>query len=272
MSLGAYKKAAKRSLSAAEKGELIERYTPLVKIAAYRLMGRLPRHLMVDDLIACGNLGLLEAIQAFDPALMVKFETYAKFRIRGAMLDELRLKDWLPRGVRVKMREIDTLHRKLSFDLQRMPDDKDMAAALKMKLEEYYEYIIDLQPAGMLSYDELCGGKYSAQADVLKFIEDKTSPHPDIEVQLKEVKGKIIDAIQKLDQEEQLMMALYYYEGLTFTEIAEVIGVSDQRVCQMHSKALMKLRWRLDSYRPEGSRRTQEEQELISQNGGGEMK
>lgn len=253
--LGAYKKTAKRELSSAEKGELIERYASLVKIAAYRLMGRLPRHLLADDLIACGNLGLLEAINSYNPDYLVKFETYAKFRIRGAMLDELRDRDWLPRGVRLKMKEIDDLYRRLSTELKRSPEDRDMANALQMKLEEYYEYIIDLQPAGMLSYDELCGGKFGAEMDVLKFIEDKTSPHPDIEVQLKELKARIIEGLSKLDEEEQLIMSLYYYEGLTFTEISEVLSTSDQRVCQLHAKALLKMRWRLDSYRPEASSR-----------------
>ncbi len=258
MSLNAYKKNAKRDLSEAEKTELIERYAPLVKIAAYRLMGRLPRHFTADDLISAGTLGLLEAINTFDPTLMVKFETYAKFRIRGSMLDELRTRDWLPRGVRVKIREIDALYRNLSADLNRIPEDRDMASALKMSLEDYYEYIVDLQPAGMMSYDELCGGTFESEVDVLKFIEDKSSPHPDVEMQYKELKNRIIEAVQKLDSEEQLMMALYYYEGLTLAEIAEVLNTSDQRVCQMHSKALMRLRWRLDSFKPDSAAKTKE--------------
>lgn len=253
MNLGAYKKAAKRDLSEAEKNELIQRYAPLVKIAAYRLMGRLPRHFSADDLISAGTVGLLEAITSFDPNLAVKFETYAKFRIRGAMLDELRTRDWLPRGVRTKMREIDELHRNLAAQLNRIPDDKDMASALQMSMEEYFDYIVDLQPAGMVSYDELCGGTYESELDVLKFIEDKTSPNPDLEVQFKEVKNRIILALQRLDEEEQLIMSLYYYEGLTFAEISEVLSTSDQRVCQLHSKALMKLRWRLDAYKPDQS-------------------
>jgi RNA polymerase sigma factor FliA len=252
--MGAYSKS-KRDMTEAEKVELIQRYTPLVKIAAYRLIGRLPRYLLIDDLIACGTLGLLEAINSFDPDMMVKFESYAKFRIRGAMIDELRERDWLPRSVRAKIREMDDLHRKLATELQRAPTDKDMAAALSMPLEQYYEYILDLQPAGMISYEDIAGSTYASEVDVLKFIEDKSSPHPDLEIQYKELKNKIIDAISKLDQDEQMMMALYYYEGLTLVEIAEVLGTSDQRVCQMHAKALMKLRWRLDAFRPEPSRK-----------------
>lgn len=249
MSINAYKKSAKRELSSDERKELAERYAPLVKISAYRLIGRLPKHLAVEDLISCGTLGLMEAIHSFDVNLMVKFETYAKFRIRGAMLDELRLRDWLPRSVRAKIREIDQLYSRLSVELHHAPDDREMAAALQMNLEEYYNYIIDLQPAGMMSYDEIAGGTHAAELDVLKFIEDSSSPHPDVEIQMKELKSKIIDAISKLDQEEQVLMALYYYEGLTFTEIAEVLNTSDQRICQMHSKALMRLRWRLDSFK-----------------------
>jgi RNA polymerase sigma factor for flagellar operon FliA len=253
MSINAYKKAAKKDLNTNERAELAARYAPLVKMSAYRLIGRLPKHLVVEDLISCGTLGLVEAINSYDATMMVKFETYAKFRIRGAMLDELRLRDWLPRSVRAKMREMDALFGKLSVELQRVPDDRDMAAALEMKLEEYYDYIVDLQPAGMMSYDELVGGAHAAELDVLKFIEDKSSPNPDLEIQIKELKGRIIDAISKLDQEEQVLMALYYYEGLTFAEIAEVLNTSDQRICQMHAKALMRLKWRLESYKPDSS-------------------
>ncbi len=247
--VNAYKKAAKRELTDSERSELIERFSPLVKISAYRLIGRLPRHLVVEDLVSCGTVGLMEAVNSYDPNVPVKFETYAKFRIRGAMLDELRLRDFLPRSVRAKMREIDGLYRRLAVELNHSPDDREMAEALKMNLEEYYNYIVDLQPAGMMSYEEVIGSPHSAGLDVLKFLEDKSSPHPDLEIEMKELKSKIVEAITKLDQEEQLLMSLYYYEGLTFTEIADILNTSDQRVCQMHSRALMRLRWRLDAYR-----------------------
>src|SRR5207253_2245467 len=110
---GAYQRSAKREVSREEKVELLEKYAALVKITAYRLIGRLPSNHFVEDLISCGNIGLLEAIESFDPTMMIKFETFAKFRIRGAMIDEMRQRDWIPRSIRSKIREIDALHRKL---------------------------------------------------------------------------------------------------------------------------------------------------------------
>ena len=246
--LRAYQKTAKRELSVEEKTELIERYASLVKITAYRLIGRLPASHLVEDLISCGTIGLLEAIESFDPALMIKFETFAKFRIRGAMIDEMRQRDWIPRSVRSRIREMDNLHRKLSAELSKVPDDHDMAKALEMNLEEYYDFILHLQPAGMISYDDISGGDV-VERNILDYLEDKSSPHPDFEIQLKELKKRIIEALEQLDQDEQVIMSLYYYEGLTLREIAEVLQLTESRVSQVHSKALLKLHWRLDKYK-----------------------
>lgn len=246
--LGAYPKAAKREVSTQEKIELVEKYASLVKITAYRLIGRLPSSHFVEDLISCGTIGLLEAIESFNPNLDIKFETFAKFRIRGAMIDEMRARDWIPRSVRAKMRELDSLQRKLSSELSRTPTDQDMAKALSMNLEQYFEYCVDLQPAGMMSYEDIGGADFT-EKNIIELLEDKTSPHPDWEMQLKELKRRIIQALEQLDQDEQLVMSLYYYEGLTLKEIAEVIQVTESRVSQIHSKALIKLHWRLDQYK-----------------------
>jgi len=251
--LGAYKKASKRDLSREEKSQLIEKYAPLVKITAFRLVGRLPATQFVDDLISCGMIGLLEAIESFNPALMIKFETFAKFRIRGAMIDEMRQRDWIPRSVRSKIREMDALFRRLSVELQRTPDDHDMAKALEMNLDQYYEFIVDLQPAGMISYDDVAG-QDMAEKSVVEFLEDRTSPHPDVEMQIKELKHRIIEALENLEQDEQMVMSLYYYEGLTLKEIAESLQVSESRVSQIHSKAILKLNWRLDKYKKDAPR------------------
>ncbi len=246
--LGAYQKASKRDLTKAEKSELCERYAPLVKVTAYRLIGRLPAHHFVDDLISCGMIGLLEAIESFDPGLMIKFETFAKFRIRGSMIDEMRQRDWVPRSIRSRIRELDEVNRRLSSELQRVPDDHDMAKALAMNLEDYFEYVVALQPAGMISYDDVAGYDM-AEKNMLEFLEDRKSPHPDLEIQVKELKAGIIEALEQLEEDEQLVMSLYYYEGLTLKEIASVLQVSESRVSQIHSKALLKLHWRLDKFK-----------------------
>jgi len=245
--LGEYAKQS-APLSRDEKNSLIIKYASLVKITAYRLAARLPSDHLLDDLISCGNIGLLEALESFNPRLMIKFETFAKFRIRGAMLDEMRSRDWIPRSVRQKMRELDSLQKKLSTDLSRMPADEEMAKALEMSLEDYYDMILYVQPGGMVSYDQIINN-YGDDKNLLDFLEDRSSPHPDVEIQIKELKRRIIDALEKLSQEEQLAMALYYYEGLTLKEIAEVIRVSESRVSQIHAKALSKLNWKLSKYR-----------------------
>lgn len=240
--------AKKAKLTKAEKEELIIKYSSLVKLTAYRLAARLPSDHMIDDLISCGNIGLLEALESYNPHLMIKFETFAKFRIRGAMLDEMRNRDWIPRSVRQKIRELDKIQKKLSIELSRIPEDQDMADALSMNLDEYYNMILYVQPAGMISYEDLVSGPAN-ERNVLDFLEDQSSPHPDLEVQIKELKSKIIEALEQLNQDEQMAMALYYYEGLTLKEIAEVLKVSESRVSQIHSKALLKLNWRLDHYK-----------------------
>jgi RNA polymerase sigma factor for flagellar operon FliA len=246
--LGAYNKAQKRDLTRQEKNDLIEKYAPLVKITAYRLIARLPAQHYVEDLISCGMIGLLEAIESFDPSFMIKLETFAKFRIRGAMIDEMRQRDWIPRSVRSKIRELDQLYRKLAVDLQRVPDDQDMAAALELNLEDYYNLIVNIQPAGMISYDDVASSEHSDR-HILDFLEDKSVSHPDFEMQMKELKSSIISALEHLEEDEQLVTSLYYYEGLTLKEIAQVLSVSESRISQIHAKALTKLNWRLDRFR-----------------------
>lgn len=248
MSLGEYQKISFSRETKEDREELCKKYAPLVKITAYRLVGRLPSTHLVEDLISCGNIGLLEAINSFDPSLMIKFETFAKFRIRGAMIDEIRQRDWMPRSVRSKMRELDNLYRKLATELSRVPDDQDMAKALEMSLEEYYDMIVTIQPAGMISYEDI-SAPHMAEKSVIEFLEDRRSPNPDFEIQIKELKKRIIESLEQLAQDEQMVMALYYYEGLTFKEIAEVLKVTESRISQIHAKSLMKLHWRLDQFR-----------------------
>jgi RNA polymerase sigma factor for flagellar operon FliA len=243
--LGQYEKAkAPSRLTKADKEELVKKYASLVKLTAFRLMARLPKEDFLDDLISCGNIGLLEALESFNPQLNIRFESFAKFRIRGAMLDELRHRDWIPRSVRSTLRKIDNVHRKLASELDHLPDDKEMAAALEVSLEEYYDMMTYLQPAGFVSYEDLSGSRFDDRS-VLDFLEDRKSAHPDFELQIKQLKNQIIGALEVLTQEEQMVMALYYYEGLTFNEIGEILKVSESRVSQIHGKTLLRLNLRL---------------------------
>ncbi|MGA0163324.1 MAG: FliA/WhiG family RNA polymerase sigma factor [Bdellovibrionota bacterium] len=237
-------------LTPEEKSELIHKFVPLVKIMAYRMIARLPATHMVDDLISCGNIGLLEAVESFNPKLQIKFETFAKFRIRGAMIDEMRQRDWIPRSVRSRLKEIEAIQKKLAADLSRMPEDQEVAAALGMSLEEYHHHLMNIQPAGMISYDQMIGSGEDAKS-ILDFIEDKSSLHPDLEFQIKELREKIISSLEQLSPDEQLVMSLYYYEGLTLKEIAEVMKVTESRVSQIHAKSLHRLNCRLNQHKGE---------------------
>lgn len=243
--IGQYKKAkANLRLSKAEKEKLVQEYAHLVKLTAFRLMAKLPKEDFLDDLISCGNIGLLEALESFNPEFNIKFESFAKFRIRGAMLDELRHRDWIPRSIRSQLRKIDDLHKRLACQLDHLPDDREMAAALELSIDEYYDMMTYLQPAGFVSYEDLVGSR-ADQRSVLDYLEDRKSAHPDLELQLKEVRHSIIHALEKLTQDEQVVMALYYYEGLTFKEIGSVLKVSESRISQIHARALLRLNLKL---------------------------
>lgn len=243
--LGEYQKQKTSKLKAEEKERLVRQYVPLVKIMAYRLVSRLPSSHFVDDLISCGNIGLLEAIESYNPQLAIKFETFAKFRIRGAMLDEMRQRDWIPRSVRSKIREMESAYQKLATQLSRTPSDEEMAKFLHLSLDEYHDLLMQTQPAGLVSLDYLLGDDQSDSRALLDFLEDRRTVDPDLEVQLKELKEKIVTSLEKLEEDEQMLMALYYYESLTFKEIAEVLKVTESRVSQVHAKALMKLQGKL---------------------------
>jgi RNA polymerase sigma factor for flagellar operon FliA len=160
------------------------------------------------------------------------------------MLDEMRSRDWIPRSVRQKMRELEALQKRLAADLSRVPEDQEIAKALEMSLEDYYSMILYVQPGGMISYDEVVK-TYGDDKNLLDYLEDRSSPHPDLEIQIKDLKRRIIDALEKLTSDEQICTALYYYEGLTLKEIAEVLKVSESRVSQIHARALVKLNWKL---------------------------
>lgn len=246
--LGAYRKGNQRKLSQEEKTELLEKYAFLVKNIAYRLAGRIPQEHFLEDLIAAGTVGLLESIEAYDPSFQVKFETFAKFRIRGAMIDDLRHKDWIPRSVRAKLKELEMLQRKLASQFSKLPTDLEMAQALQMKLGDYYNFLSSVQPGLMISLDEL-EVSVLTEKNVLDYLEDRALPHPEMEVQLKELKNQIITALEGLEKDEQLVMALYYYEGCTLKEIAEIMQITESRVSQIHTKALLKLNLKFEEWK-----------------------
>ena len=222
-------------------------YSPLVKYVAGRMSSGLPAHVDEADLISYGLGGLIFAIERFDLSREIKFETYAITRIRGAIIDELRSLDWVPRSVRARAREIERVNMKLEARLRRAPTDEEMAAELKLDLEEFHEALLQISNSTIVALDELWNVSDSTgdQVSLLDTIPDQGAPDPEAMVDQSELRDRIADAIAALPEREKLVIALYYYENLTLREIGEVLGVTESRVSQLHTKAVLRLRSKL---------------------------
>jgi RNA polymerase sigma factor FliA len=226
---------------------LVVAYSPLVKYVAGRTAAGLPPHVEESDLISYGLGGLIAAIERFDPAREIKFETYAIMRIKGAIIDELRAMDWVPRSVRARAREVERANAKLEHRLQRAPTDKEIAAELKVSLDELNESLLTISHSSVVALDELWSTSDSSgdQVSLMDTLEDTTAPDPAKALDIGDLKDRIADSIATLPEREKLVIALYYYENLTLREIGEVLGVTESRVSQLHTKAVLRLRSRM---------------------------
>jgi RNA polymerase sigma factor for flagellar operon FliA len=207
----------------------------------------LPAHVDEADLISYGLGGLIFAIERFDLSREIKFETYAITRIRGAIIDELRSLDWVPRSVRARAREIERVNVKLEARLRRAPTDEEMASELNLGLEEFHDALLQISNSTIVALDELWNVSDSSgdQVSLLDTIPDHGAPDPEAVVDQGELRDRIADAIAALPEREKLVIALYYYENLTLREIGEVLGVTESRVSQLHTKAVLRLRSKL---------------------------
>lgn len=228
---------------------LVVAYSPLVKYVAGRTAAGLPPHVEEADLISYGLGGLVSAIDRFDPGRNIKFETYAIARIKGAIIDELRSMDWVPRSVRARTREIERAHAKLEHRLHRAPTDAEIAEELKIGVEELQESLIAISNSSIVALDELWSVSDSSgdQVSLLDTIEDPAAPDPAKALDVGDLKDRIADSIARLPEREKLVIALYYYENLTLREIGEVLGVTESRVSQLHTKAVLRLRSNMQS-------------------------
>ncbi|MFN2468289.1 MAG: RNA polymerase sigma factor WhiG [Gaiellaceae bacterium] len=228
------------------RDRLILSYAPLVKFVAGRLGSGLPAHVDEGDLVSYGLLGLMSAIERYDPERDVKFETYALARIKGSIIDELRAMDWVPRSVRSRAREIERAMAQLEAKLHRAPTDEELAAKLGCSEEDLAGSLNDIGRSSIAALDELwtvsAGGDQIALIDT---IEDTTGPEPQAALAKTELKEALADAISRLPEREKLVVTLYYYEELTLREIGEVLGVTESRVSQLHTKAVLRLKGRL---------------------------
>jgi len=225
---------------------LVVAYSPLVKFIAGRMASGLPSHVEESDLISYGLLGLIGAIERFDLEREIKFETFAVARVKGAIIDELRSLDWVPRSVRARARDVEKANAELEAQLQRAPTDEEMAAKLHMGVDEFNDSLLEIANSSVLALDDLwsfadpegSGGAIS----VIDTIHDPNAVDPETEAHASELKDRLADAIESLPERERLVVALYYYENLTLREIGEVLGVTESRVSQLHTKAVLALR------------------------------
>jgi RNA polymerase sigma factor for flagellar operon FliA len=209
---------------------------------------RLPPHIEVDDLISVGVLGLMDAISKYDSSRGAKFKTYAEFRVRGAILDELRALDWVPRSIRQKASAVEKVVRSLEAKLRRLPEDEEVAKEMDLTLDQFYRTIDETKSVPVFSLEDLGIAKESGeQQSLLDCLAGKADADPQTQIRLIELKEIIAKAIDTLPEKERLMVSLYYYEELTMKEIGTVLDITESRVSQIHSKAVLHLRTKLKS-------------------------
>ena len=240
----------KKTKSPSLRDKFIRQYMPLVKYVAGKVAVGLPASVEFDDLVGYGQFGLLDAINKYDPAKGVKFKTYAVTRIRGAIFDELRQIDWVPRSVRQKSREIEDAIVSLESRLGRTATDSEIAGSLNMSEDEYHRTVMKVSGTSVLSLNDVWyAGDDNDNMSIGNNIESPSSLNPDVIVEREEVRKVIIQAINELPKNEKMVIVLYYNEDLTFREIGQVLNVSESRISQLHTKANMRLRAKLTSLR-----------------------
>jgi RNA polymerase sigma factor for flagellar operon FliA len=226
---------------------LILHYAPLVTSVAGRVGMRLPAMVEQADLVSYGMFGLIDAIEKYEPGRSVKFETYASSRIRGAIIDELRAMDWIPRSVRTKARAVDRAYAELESELHRVPTESEVAARLQIDVRELRALFTQLSTVNVAALDELLGAgdDRGDRLSLLDTLGDDRHPDPETSFEAQETKFLLARAIDQLGEREKLVLVLYYYEGMTLAEIGRVLGVTESRISQMHTAAMLRLRARL---------------------------
>ncbi len=226
--------------------QLVKQYAPLVKYVAGKVAIGMPHNVEFDDLVGYGVFGLFDAIEKFDPDKHVKFKTYAVTRIRGAIFDELRSIDWVPRSVRQKAREVEETVRRLESAHGRTATDAEIATALNISVKEFEKLMLKISGTSIMSLNEVWyTGEDSDTVSIADTIESPQSLNPDIIVEKDEMKRVIVQSINELPEKEKKVLVLYYYEDLTLKEIGQVLEVTESRISQLHTKAIMRLRAKL---------------------------
>lgn len=235
-----------RNMTGDEKNKLIMEYSPLIKFVAQKIAIRLPSNIDIDDLISAGVIGLMDAIEKYDQNRDNKFKTYAEFRIRGAILDELRSQDWVPRSIRDKSKLVDKTIAQLEQQFGRVATDEEVAQALNISVEEFHGLLNQVRPVSLLSIDDQQTFSNVDKKSILNLLEGTKLHNPYNQLNLKLVKDIVTKAIEELPERQRLVLSLYYYEDLNLKEIGKVLRVTESRVSQLHAQAVSRLRNRLN--------------------------
>jgi len=234
-------------IPAALKEQIVIEHGPLIRYIVNRIAVRLPSHIDLDDLHNTGVIGLMDAIEKYDPDKNCKFKTYAEFRIKGAILDQLRSLDWVPRSVRQKSRRLERAYGEVEQRLGRQATDEEVADSLGLQIEKFHELLNQVRGISLINLEEIRGtnsdgDRSGTYADI---IADVTSENPFATLKTVETKHVVADTIGTLPEKERLVISLYYYEDLNMKEIGNILGITESRVCQIHTKAVLRLRQKL---------------------------
>jgi len=225
------------------RAKVINEFAPLIKYIASRIAMRLPPHIDIHDLINAGVIGLIDAMEKFDASKNIKFKTYAEFRIRGAMLDELRSMDWVPRSIRQKARKIEEAYGRLEALLGRPASDEEVALELEIDMDSFYRLLSETASVSLLSLDDLGEDNQDAsKRNLLEYIMQDEKDWPTHKIGLGEIRDMVAKAIQSLPEKERMVISLYYHDELTMKEIGHVLKFTESRVSQIHTKSVLRLR------------------------------
>lgn len=233
------------------ENHLIEEHLPLVKTVVSRLAMTLPSHVNSDDLYSAGLVGLLNAVRRFNPKSGTSFETYARVRIRGAVLDELRRLDWVPRSVHEKARKVEKVMQELTQKSGTVPSNERMAKALDISVDEYEDLLEQIRPASYICLDATQNGETDNNGHTYEVIADESQDDPGDGVSLRELKSLVTDHLLRLPEMQKKVLALYYFEDLRLREIAEAFGLTESRICQIHAQAILAIKALLRKHDPE---------------------
>jgi RNA polymerase sigma factor FliA len=236
-------------LSAAERDQLIIRYAPWVKFIALRMAAKLPAHVQAEDLISAGIIGLIDALDKFNPAREVQFKTYAQIRIQGAIKDELRSLDWASRSTRQKVKRLEQAYATLERELGRPPSSEEVASSMGIKIAAFEEMLDDVKSTSLVSLEELGQGPASEdKSALLEALLTRQDQDPLEMLNLQDLKKALTLAIAELPEKERLVLSLYYFEELTMKEVGTVLNLTESRISQLHTQAVLRLRGKLKEY------------------------